>query len=57
MVPAGARLILSYDTQASAFVGTVHITTNAVLSNVRIEVHLSSGTDLGPTIPIDLGPR
>ena len=55
-VRAGARLILSYDPQVNAFVGTVHNTTNAVLGNVRIEVHLSNGTELGPTIPIDLGP-
>ena len=55
-VRAGARLILSYDPQVNAFVGTVHNTTNAVLSNVRIEVHLPNGTELGPTIPIDLGP-
>ena len=55
-IRGGARLILSYDPQVNAFVGTVHNTTNAILTNVRIEVHLSNGTELGPTIPIDLGP-
>ena len=31
-------------------------TTGNSLSNVRIEVHLSSGTELGPTTPVDLAP-
>ena len=31
-------------------------TTSNVLSNVRIEVHLSNGTELGPTAPVDLAP-
>ena len=31
-------------------------TTANVLSNVRIEVHLSNGTELGPTTPVDMAP-
>ena len=31
-------------------------TTNGVLGQVRIEVHLSNGTELGPTTPMDLAP-
>ena len=53
---AGARLILSYDADSNAFVGTVSNTTNATLNNVRVEVHLSNGTELGPTAPTDLAP-
>ena len=55
-VRAGARLVLSYDSDANAFVGTVENTTNAVLNRVRVEVHLSNGTELGPTTPVDLAP-
>ena len=31
-------------------------TTNGVLGRVRIEVHLSNGTELGPTTPTDMAP-
>lgn len=53
---AGARLILSYDADANAFVGTVRNAANAALNRVRVEVHLSNGTELGPTVPVDLAP-
>ena len=52
----GTRLILNYDASTSAFVGTVENTTNQTLSQVRVEVHLSNGTELGPTTPRDLAP-
>ena len=55
-VRSGARLILGYDAASNAFTGTVENTTSGVLTNVRIEVHLSNGTELGPTTPIDLAP-
>ena len=55
-VRGGARLILNYDAASNAFTGTVENTTNNVLTNVRIEVHLSNGTELGPTTPVDLAP-
>ena len=55
-VRGGARLILNYDSAGNAFTGTVENTTSNVLSNVRIEVHLSNGTELGPTTPVDLAP-
>ena len=55
-VRSGARLVLNYDTASNAFVGTVENTTNSVLSQVRIEVHLSNGTELGPTTPMDMAP-
>ena len=53
-VRKGARLIMSYDQAASALIGTVENTTNATLQQVRVEVHLSNGTELGPTPPMDL---
>ena len=55
-VRGGARLILSYDAASNLFEGTVENTTNGVLDRVRIEVHLSNGTELGPTPPTALAP-
>ena len=55
-VRGGARLFLYYDAGANAFVGTVENTTANVLSQVRVEVHLSNGAELGPTIPVDMAP-
>ena len=55
-VRGGARLILNYDAASNAFTGTVENTTANALSNVRIEVHLSNGTELGPTTPVDMAP-
>ncbi len=55
-VRAGARLMLSYDSTANAFKGTVENTTSATLRRVRVEVHLSNGVELGPTTPVDLAP-
>ena len=52
----GARLILSYDAQSNSFNGTVENTTDKTLKQVRVEVHLSNGKELGPTTPGDLGP-
>ena len=55
-VRSGARLILSYDAPSNTFKGTVENTTNGVLERVRIEVHLSNGTELGPTTPTNMAP-
>jgi len=55
-VRKGARLIMSYDAQSNAFVGTVENTTTSTLQRVRVEVHLSNGMELGPTTPVDLAP-
>ena len=56
MVRSGARLVLNYDPASNSFKGMVENTTNQVLTRVRIEVHLSNGTELGPTTAIDLAP-
>jgi hypothetical protein len=50
----GARLVLSFDRASNAFVGTVENTATQKLCAVRVEVHLSTGTELGPTEPTDL---
>ena len=50
-IRAGARLVLSYDSTANAFTGTVTNTTGNTLPRVRVEVHLSNGVELGPTEP------
>ena len=52
----GARLIMAYDAQSNSFKGTVENTTDETLQQVRVEVHLSNGTELGPTTPVDLEP-
>ena len=59
----GARLIMAYDAATNTFKGTVENTTNAVLQQVRVEIHLfnSQGPnptdpELGPTPPVDLAP-
>ena len=51
---AGARLLLDYDASANTFVGTVANTTDQMLKRVRVEVHLNTGTELGPTTPVDV---
>ena len=50
----GAHLVLSYDFATNAFIGTVENTTETTLHRVRVEIHLSNGTTLGPTSPVDL---
>ena len=53
---SGARLVMGYDAASNSFNGIVENTTDDTLSNVRIEVHLSNGTELGPTTPVDMAP-
>jgi len=50
----GTRLVLSYNKETSSFTGSVENTTEEALPNVRVEVHLSNGTELGPTTPVNL---
>ena len=58
---SGARIIMWYVPGRDAFYGIVENTTNQVLRRVRVEVHLSDGSnaitaELGPTMPTDLSP-
>lgn len=52
----GAHLTLAYDGTARASKGTVTNRTEKPLSQVRVEVHLSNGVELGPTKRTDLAP-
>lgn len=52
----GARLVLAYDDYSNSFEGSVTNVTGAVLTRVRVEIHLSNGIELGPTTPTDLAP-
>jgi hypothetical protein len=54
VVRRGARLVLSFDADSNAFVGTVENTTEGRLCAIRVEVHISTGTELGPTARTDL---
>ena len=51
---SGVDLVMSYDAAAQAFAGTVTNTTAAAISNVRVEIHLSNGLELGPTARVTL---
>ena len=52
----GARLVLQFNPGTQVFVGSVTNTTANTLSQVRVEVHLDNGTELGPTKRIDVQP-
>jgi len=52
----GMHLILKYDAKNNIFIGTVENITPKKLEKVRVEVHLSTGTELGPTPNTDLEP-
>ena len=52
----GAHLIMAYDAASNSFKGTVTNTTGSILPQVRVEIHLSNGVELGPTPSIDLMP-
>jgi hypothetical protein len=54
VVRRGARLVLKFDAASNAFVGTVENTTASTLCAIRVEVHLSTGTELGPTPRTDV---
>jgi len=56
VVKKGTHLVLKYDEEAKAFLGTVENVSNEILTRVRVEVHLSNGTELGPTTQVDLKP-
>jgi hypothetical protein len=52
----GTHLVLKYDLDENAFTGTVENVSDEILERVRVEVHLSNGTELGPTTQVDLKP-
>ena len=50
----GVTLVISYDSGNLRFNGTVTNTTGATVTDVRTEIHLSNGRELGPTPRINL---
>ena len=46
---AGVELVVDYDSTRDLFTGTVRNTTTATVTQVRVEIHLSNGVELGPT--------
>ena len=44
----GARLIMAYDKATNTFTGTVENTTNAILQQVRVEIHLFNSQGPNP---------
>ena len=54
---SGVELVMSYDQAAASFTGTVTNTNAAPIADVRVEIHLSNGVELGPTPLLTLDPR
>ena len=50
----GVELALNYDNTRQVFTGTVRNTTTATVTQVRVEIHLSNGAELGPTPRVSL---
>ena len=55
-VRKGVRLVLAYHNASSSFVGSIENITDKTIKDVRVEVHLSTGVELGPTERMDLAP-
>jgi hypothetical protein len=55
-VRKGVRLVLAYHNASSSFVGSVENVTDETIKDVLVEVHLSTGVELGPTERMDLAP-
>jgi hypothetical protein len=53
---SGVHLIAAYDEATDSFSGTAKNVTADVLCEVRIEVHLNNGMELGPSERQDLDP-
>ena len=50
----GVDLTISYNATTQRFDGSVTNTTASAVTDVRIEIHLSNGTELGPTPRVGL---
>jgi hypothetical protein len=55
-VRKGVRLVLAFHNASSSFIGSVENVTDKTIKKVRVEVHLSTGVELGPTDRMDLAP-
>ena len=56
VVEKGIHLVLKYNKEVKAFQGTVENVSDELQTHVRVEVHLSNGMELGPTVQADLEP-
>lgn len=50
----GVNLTISYNASSQRFDGSVTNTNSSAVSDVRVEIHLSNGTELGPTPRVTL---
>ena len=50
----GVRLIIGYNSETEMFEGTIENTTEQTIDQVRVEIHLSNGKELGPTPDVSL---
>jgi len=55
-VRKGVRLVLAFHNASSSFIGSIENVTDKTIKKVRVEVHLSTGVELGPTERKDLAP-
>ena len=55
-VRKGVRLVLAFHNASSSFIGSIENVTDKTIKSVRVEVHLSTGVELGPTERKDLAP-
>lgn len=53
----GVKLILKYNSSTNSFEGMLENLTSQTIKNARVEVHLSNGTELGPTVPANLSAK
>ena len=53
---SGITLVMSYDNQKEAFTGKLTNTSSETVQQVRVEIHLSNGQELGPTSRINMSP-
>lgn len=54
---SGVDLTISYNASNQRFDGSVTNTSASAVADVRVEIHLSNGTELGPTPRVGLGPN
>ena len=47
-IRSGVELVMTYDGSRKVFTGTVTNTTNATVTRVRVEIHLSNGSGARP---------
>ncbi len=53
----GVRLTLAFHKASDSFIGSVQNVTDKAIKSVRVEVHLSNGTKLSLTKPMNLAPE